>query len=224
MKENNNRTLIISGGNISLNFAKKYLKKEKFDYIIAADYGLLTAKKLGLDVDYILGDFDSVPKEILEGYKNKQKGDNFFKIRRYDPIKDFTDTQIAIEAAIKKDPYEIVILGGIGTRLDHTISNVQNLRLALEKNIKCTLIDEYNRLYLINKSTTIYKEDLFGPYLSLLPLTPVVEKVTLTGFKYSLENYDIHQGESIGVSNQINFKKAEIIFKKGILIVVEARD
>lgn len=223
MKENH-RTLIISGGNISIDFAEEYLNDNKFDYIIAADYGLLTAKKLGLHVDYILGDFDSVPKEIIEEYRNKQKDDDSFKIRKYNPKKDFTDTQIAIETALKTSPSEIVILGGTGTRLDHTISNVQNLRLALEKNIKCTLIDEYNKLYIINKSTTIYKQDLFGPYISLLPLTPVVEKVTLTGFKYSLNKYDIHLGESIGISNQVSHEKAEIIFDNGILIVVEARN
>ena len=224
MKETNNRTLIISGGNVSLDFAEEYLKRESFDYFIAADYGLLTANKLGLHVNYILGDFDSVPKEIIEEYREKEKEDESFKIRQYNPIKDFTDTQIAIETAMKMNPSEIVILGAIGTRTDHTISNIQNLRLPLEKDIKCTLIDEHNKLYLINKPTTIYKQDLFGPYISLLPLTTLVEKVTLKGFKYSLDSYDIHLGESIGVSNQLSHKKAEIIFEKGILIVVEARD
>ena len=60
----NNRVLIISGGSISANFIEDYLQQESFEYIIVADYGLLVADKLGLEVDYILGDFDSVPKEI----------------------------------------------------------------------------------------------------------------------------------------------------------------
>lgn len=220
----NNRVLIISGGSISANFIEDYLQQESFEYIIVADYGLLVADKLGLEVDYILGDFDSVPKEIIEKYRDKQKDNQSFTIREFNPEKDYTDTQIAIEEAIALSPDEIVILGGTGTRLDHTLSNVQNLILALKKNIKCSLIDEHNKLYLIDKPRTVYKQDLFGSNISLLPLSPVVEKVTLLGFKYSLKEDDIHLGDSIGISNELVEDKARIIFEAGILIVVESRD
>ena len=224
MKNKQGRALIISGSTISIEFLENYLKKEVFDYIIAADYGLLTAHKLNLPVNYILGDFDSVPKEIIDNYREKNKNDNSFTIKKYNPEKDFTDTQIAIEAAIGLGPEEIVIVGGTGTRLDHTLSNIQNLILPLENNIKCSLVDEHNKLYIINKATKLYKLDLFGSYISLLALTPIVEKVTLKGFKYPLYEYDIKLGHSIGVSNEIIDESAEVIFESGLMVVVESRD
>ena len=222
--KNNKRTLIVSGGIISFDFVEKYLKQESFDYVIAADSGLTATHRLGLEVDYILGDFDSVPPEIIEEYKNKREFDESFEIRKYNPIKDYTDTQIAIKTAINLGSTEIVLIGGSGSRIDHLISNIQNFVLALEKDIKCSLVDENNKLYLINKPTTIYKQKSFGTYISLLPLTPIVEKVILKGFKYSLDEYDIRIGESIGVSNEIVDDEARIIFNGGILIVVETRD
>lgn len=222
--KNNKKVLIISGGSISLSFIKEYLRDKEFEYIIAADYGLLVAHKLDLPVDYILGDFDSVPKEIIEEYRNKQKDDETPMIRKYNPVKDYTDTQIAIEAALELDPDELVILGGSGTRLDHTLSNIQNLLIVLKRDIKCSLVDEYNKLYLINKTTKLYKKDIFGSFFSLLPLTQLVEGVTLTGFKYPLENVDMEKGYSLGVSNEVVENEAQITLDSGILIVIESRD
>lgn len=220
----NNKVLIISGGNISFSFVEEYLKKESFEYIIAVDSGLVTADKLDIPVDYILGDFDSVPKEVINKYRSLQKQTDSFIIEKYNPIKDYTDTQIAIEKALELRPDEIVILGANGTRLDHTISNIQNLLIPLENNIKCSLVDDHNKLYLINKPELVYKDEVFGDYISLLPLTHIVEKVTLKGFKYSLDKYDIHLGNSIGVSNEIVEDEASIRFDAGILIVIETRD
>jgi thiamine pyrophosphokinase len=224
MKIKQGRTLIISGSKVSTSFLREYLSKEAFDYIIAADYGLLTAHKLELALNYILGDFDSVPQEIINEYKEKNKDDKSFIIKKYNPDKDFTDTQIAIETAMELGSKEIVIVGGTGTRLDHTLSNVQNLLLPLRKNIKSSLVDEHNKLYIIDKSTKIYKKDIYGSYVSLLPITPVVEKVTLKGFKYPLNDYNIEMGHSIGVSNELIDDFGEIVFESGLLLVVEARD
>lgn len=189
-----------------------------------ADRGLLIADKLKLKVDCILGDFDSVPKDLINRYKQEKIHTRSFVVEEFDSEKDYTDTQIAIEKAMEQEPEEIVILGGVGTRLDHTLSNIQNLLIPLKKNIKCSLINEHNKLYIIDKPIKLHKEELFGSYVSLLPLTLLVEKVTLQGFKYPLEEYDMHLGNSIGISNEIIEDKALINFDSGVLVVVESLD
>jgi thiamine pyrophosphokinase len=224
MKTKGKRILILSGGNISIPFVKEYLKKESFDFIIAADFGLVAVEELNLQVNYIVGDFDSTPKELLAKYKEGEGNNSSYTMKEYNPIKDYTDTQIAIESAIKLMPEEIIILGGTGTRIDHMLSNIQNLLLPLNNKIQAFIIDKYNKIYLIDKNTTIRKENLFGPFISLLPYTPVVEEVTLTGFKYPLDKHNINIGNSLGISNQVIESKARILLKSGILIVIESRD
>lgn len=224
MKVKKKRVLILSGGEISTKFLEEYLQKEEFEYVIVADSGLFVADKLKLKIDCILGDFDSVPKDLIKRYKQEKNHTSSYVIDEYDSKKDYTDTQIAIEKAIEQEPEEIVILGAIGTRLDHTLSNLHNLLIPLKKNIKCSLINEHNKLYIINKPTQIYKKDIFASYVSLLPLTMLVEKVTLLGFKYSLEEYDMHLGNSVGISNEIIEEEALINFDSGVLIVVESKD
>jgi len=218
------RVLILSGGSISTKFAKEYLKNQVFDIIIAADHGLKAVEELQLPVDYILGDFDSVPSHILEKYKELSEEGQKITFKQYDPEKDETDTQIAIELALELDGEEIVILGATGTRIDHLLGNIHSLYIPLKLNKNAYIIDEHNKIYLLNQDTLLSKEQLYGPNLSLIPLTETVTGVTLEGFKYPLSKVDMHIGESLGVSNEVISSKAQIKLKSGIFVVIESKD
>lgn len=100
------RTLIITGGTANQEFTKEYLKKYSFDLIIAVDKGLEVLDNLNVKPNYIVGDFDSINKKVLEKYKN----DDSIKIMTLNPEKDFTDTHVAINIAIENKSKEIIIL------------------------------------------------------------------------------------------------------------------
>lgn len=68
------------------------------------------------------------------------------------------------------------------------------------------------------------KRDNNYKYVSLLPLTTTAEKVTLKGFKYSLDKADLKIGESIGVSNEQVAEFATIDIEKGVLILIRSKD
>ena len=212
------KTLIITGGNVNISFTKEYLKKYSFDLIIAVDKGLETVDKLNIKPNFIVGDFDSIDKDILKKYENSN-----FKIVKLNPIKDFTDTHTAVNLAIKNSATEITIIGGIGTRIDHTLSNIHILKEALDKNVKCKIINENNVVQLINENTTIERDDNFK-YVSLIPLTTKACGITLKGFKYEIENKDLEIGKSLGVSNEQIDSVSSIEIKEGILILIKSRD
>ncbi|MDF2473720.1 MAG: thiamine pyrophosphokinae [Anaerocolumna sp.] len=220
----NKHVLIITGGYFSTAFAREYVKEQNFDTVIAVDRGLAYALELGLYPNYILGDFDSVPGEVLLQYHNSLDKDNLVEFIKLKPEKDETDTQIAIELAIKLEAEEIVLLGATGKRIDHLLANIHLLSLTLNYNMKAYIVDEYNKLYLINKNTSLRKEELYGTYVSLVPFTDVVGGVTLEGFKYPLHKKDLYMGVSLGISNEVMADKADIIFESGILIITESKD
>ena len=155
--------LIITGGNIDENFLENILHKNEYNKIIAADKGLETLNKINIKPDYIIGDFDSVNKNILEQYKN-------IPITYLKPEKDFTDTHMALKLAIEQGAKNITIIGATGTRIDHSIANIHILKEALENNVDAEIINENNKIKLINKETKIKKEDEYQ-YISLIPLT-----------------------------------------------------
>lgn len=123
------KTVIISGGRIERDFALSFLKNEIFDQIIAVDNGLKFLYENQIRPTWIVGDFDTAAPELVEYYQTQTD----IPIRRFNPVKDSTDSQIAIELALELGSSEITILGGTGTRLDHVLGNIQSLMLARKK-------------------------------------------------------------------------------------------
>ena len=188
--------------------------------VIAGDRGLEALYQLKIIPNHVVGDFDSVSPEILKFYKKQSQ----IIFHTYHAEKDNTDTDIALQLAIKLKSSRITIMGALGRRMDHAIANIHILKDALEANIPCQMIDEHNRIYLINKEMTLEKDKVYGKYVSLIPLTSTVEGLTLAGFKYPLHDYTLPIGTSLGISNEIVTDTAHIEMKNGILIVIESRD
>lgn len=220
------RTLIIGGGKIDYSFTEKYLSEQKFDSIICADSGLDAAKKLGLDVNFLIGDFDSVQNENLSEFIELNSLNSNTKYIRYPKEKDYTDMHLALEWAVSQKPSEIIILGATGGRLDHFIANVNILMLPLKNNIPTYIIDKYNKLCLIDSEYRINRNNLWGKYISICPFTENVTDVCLNGFKYTLNKETLSIGNSRTVSNEFANETDEAIISlsQGILIVIESRN
>ena len=146
------KILIISGGSIDEMWGRKWVADYEPDYCIAADSGLVMADKLGLTVDLLLGDYDSVDKKIFEKYNGNTK------TITYPCEKDYTDTHLALKKAIEKikklqdtskdsTEDEIAIIGATGTRYDHAFTNIFVLDESLEAGIRCAIYDKNNKLY-----------------------------------------------------------------------------
>lgn len=221
------KTLLVSGGKIDIPFAKEYLAKQSFDIVVCADRGLDAAFTLHLPVQYFLGDFDSVEGKVLEQYRyGKIPGSEGAKWIQYPTKKDHTDTQLALEWILKRHPSEIVILGATGGRFDHFLANVHVLMLPLEKGIPTSIIDSYNRIRLMKEEMEIHKEDMYGNYLSLIPLTSKVSGVTLEGLEYPLNDAELTIGNPYAVSNELvpGSEAALIRIREGVLVVIESKD
>ena len=141
----NRRTVVVSGGMLDEEFTLQILKSEETEYIVAADHGLEFLYKHGIKPDYIVGDFDSTSDEIVNYYKTETK----VPIRQFNPVKDASDTEIALRLCLNMGRKNIVILGGTGTRIDHIWANVQSLKIAKDAGAEAYLMDAHNRIRLL---------------------------------------------------------------------------
>ena len=214
-----NKILIITGGHIDDIFLKTRVEEEQYSMIIAADNGLTAADRLNIVLDYIVGDFDSVDKRVLSRYREKS-----IPIETFPTEKDKTDTQIALELALRQHPTQIDILGATGSRFDHVLANIQLLMLPMQQGITACIMDVNNKIYLKRECFTIKKNMQYGNYVSLLPFTEKVFGLTLKGFKYPLNNVILTSGVSLGISNEIKEEEALVEISEGILLVIEAKD
>ena len=216
------RTLIVSGGRIGSDFALSFLKNETFDTVIGVDNGLRFLYDNGIRPTHVVWDFDTADPKLVEYYRVRKE----IELRTYNPIKDSTDTQIAIELALELHSTEIVILGGTGSRIDHVLGNIQSMMLAKKAGVSCQIVDENNRIRLIDGETVLSREEQYGNYVSLIPLTTEVTGVDLIGFKYPLRDWTFTSTGSagFGVSNEIVEAEGRIRIKSGIFVMIEAKD
>lgn len=213
--------LLISGGSINKEYITDYLKDKTFFMTVAIDGGLEAADEMGIMPTHIVGDYDTVSDTVLAKYTLNPE----VQVVKLNPEKDFTDTQSAFNLVMDNGCTDVIIIGGTGTRLDHTIANIQTLQMFLGR-CNAVIINENNRIRLIDKKTVIKKDEAFGKYVSFLPLTEKVTGLTLKGFKYELNNYEFNLREtfSLGVSNELADDVAYADMKDGILIMIESCD
>lgn len=211
------RCLIVTGGTASKDVFEAVFSEFDFDFIIACDKGLEACHNMSIFPNLIIGDFDSVDRDILDKYKEKAE------LLRLDTHKDFTDTHVAVEYVVSLDFDEVIIIGATGTRVDHTLSNIGLLKIFADAGIKALIIDENNRIQMIKTSIELLKSEKYK-YVSLIPYTEEVTGVSLSGFYYGGENITLKSGESLGVSNQLAAPKGSISLEEGILIVIESHD
>lgn len=183
---------------------------EEGSYIICADSGLCHAQKLEIAPDVILGDFDS--------YKGELNYD--VEIIRCSPQKDDTDTLMAVKLAISRGYDDIIILGALGGRFDHTIANIQTLKYAIEHNVKAEIKDGRNRIFMLNSGE--YEFEKTDDYFSIFAFSESIKISFLKGVKYPLENYTIYQNFPIGASNEIISEKAVLNLTDGTALVIFA--
>ena len=214
------RTVIVSGGRIEEEFALSVLNSEETEFIIGVDKGLDFLYEHDICPNYIVGDFDSAPSDVVNYYKEETN----VPIREFNPVKDASDTEIALRLWMDLRRKEIVILGGTGTRIDHIWANVQSLKIALDAGADARLLDSHNQIRLLKDEICLKKEEAFGPYFSVFSLGGTVEGVNISGAKYPLRGHTLMPYDSLCVSNEFEADEVEISFAYGTLILMETRD
>lgn len=209
------RAFIYTGGQINAKNITEQPTSE--DITIAADSGYENAKLLGIKPDVLLGDFDSIARNELNGVPTNTE------IITLPAKKDFTDTHFAVETALQKGANEIIIIGGLGGRLDHTLSNLAILEDMYASKIRAIITSGDNRArYLKNDSIIIM--NCAYKYISLLARDEKVKGVTIEGCKYPLKNATLTSRYQYAVSNEIDGNCTFISVRKGGLLIVESND
>jgi len=185
---------------------RKFFDLKPDDYIIGVDQAILALYKQRIPVHLAVGDFDSLKNQGILTQLDTV---------RLEPEKDDTDTHRAMVEAMKKNPEELVMIGGFGgLRIEHFIAHL-------------TLFNEFNKLVMIDENSKIYLltqgkyETQFKGYISLFSYPDSV--ITLEGFKYPLTHYELKLFDPLCISNEIVDIMGHINIEKGQVIVVESQ-
>lgn len=180
--------LLFTGGKGPTSFDSSLVAP--FQCVAAADSGLELALSLGFEVDYVVGDFDSLTqKELLENRR----------VETLPKEKDISDTEALLQFMIKEKFECYTLIGGGEGRFDHLL----HLYSLFTRYFPPTLwITAQERLHLVTKREEFTLR--VGQTLSLLPaLIQGESKVTSCGLYWELSSYLINSTHH-SLSNRAN--------------------
>ena len=179
------------------------------EYVIACDQGYGHAVNAGVVPDLVAGDFDSWPGPIAPG----------IDVIRANPVKDDTDTLMAVKTALAKGYDNLVICGALGGRIDHELANVSLCGYAAERGARCTLLDQHHQIFAFQNGTVRVSRGRWTK-ISVFAMDRTVQGVTFSGLRYPLADAELTNTFPLGVSNEFITDKAEITVKKGMLLII----
>jgi thiamine pyrophosphokinase len=176
--------------------------------VIAADSGLELANRFSITPDCIVGDFDSLSdKRLLNKFRNAD-------VKRFETAKDYTDTEIALEAARDAGADDIVLVGGGGGRLDHLVGILALFHRTLRPN---RWITDRSIVQLITSEHEESGE--VGRIVSFFPLSTGRSRMASHGLRWPLDELEWRLGDA-GVSNEFIAPTISIAMKEGALLMI----
>lgn len=177
-------------------------------YLIAADSGFSLLKRMRLTPDLVLGDFDSLTEDKPTDCE----------IITASAEKDDTDTMLAVKTALARGFSDIIIVGSIGGRFDHTVANIQTLAYILDNGGKGRLVGENDTAELLGVGEYRFPKNE-NMYFSVFSYSEEAV-VTTVGTKYDLNSYRLTNSFPLGVSNEIISSECFLKIEKGRVLII----
>ena len=186
------------------------------DVVLAADSGYDHARSLGLRVDVLVGDLDSISAAALA---HAQTGD--VVIEEHRPDKDATDTELALTTALAGGATRItVVTGPIGDRLDHSLAVLLGLGHPRFAGVTVDAWFGTAAVHVVRGPGTRTLSVRPGEVVTLLPVGGAASGISTTGLLYPLRAEALAAASSRGVSNVATEPDPTITVQAGCLLVI----
>ena len=177
--------------------------------VVAADSGADIALGLGLSVDVVVGDFDSVTPAGAAAAGEQ---------RRFPTDKDATDLALALAEAHDRGAESITVVGGSGGRLDHFLANVAVLASGELASLRVDALMGSARLWVVRRRETI--RGSVGDLVALLAHGGPAVGVHTTGLRWALAGETLEASSSRGVSNVFAAAEATVTLDSGVILAI----
>ncbi len=210
-----NRALIFANGHLpDLEAARRLIRPG--DTLIAADGGMRHLLALGMLPSVVIGDLDSLTTD-----DRRQLEESGAEIRQYPRDKDETDLELALRLSLEAGQRSILVVGGLGGRLDQSLGNLALLTDPSLAKIDLRLDDGVEEAFFVRDRCEV--RGRAGDIVSLLPWGSPAEGVTTDGLRWSLCSERLYPDQTRGVSNELLGETASISIQSGLILVIHRR-
>ena len=206
--------IVLNGEIKNYDKTKEIIHREKYDYIIGADGGCNHLYKMNITPQYIIGDLDSINKDLVEYYKS-----NNVIFKTYPSHKDETDSEICIYLAKELNAEKIDFYGSLGGRIDHALANIGLMHYVREMKIEPRIITSEEEIIIIkNEDVTLHGKK--GETISIIPIMTDANNITLKNLEYPLNIGKIGYLSSLGISNVMMKDECSIKIEDGYALII----
>lgn len=182
-------------------------------WVVAADSGLDQAHQLGLPVDLLVGDLDSVSELALLAHRTTPR-------QIFPADKDATDFELAVDVVVANEGvHRLIVLGGHGGRLDHLLGNLAVLSAPRLSHLEVEWIAGNQRIQIIHHRARLHGHP--GQTISLIPVSDRVSGVTTSGLHWELADSTLDRHSSRSISNRFAKPRATVSVTAGVLAAVQ---
>jgi thiamine pyrophosphokinase len=183
------------------------------DLVVGADSGIHHAHALGIHVDLLVGDLDSVDADVVDAAIASGT-----EVERHPVAKDATDLELALLAARDRECSRVVVVGGYGGRYDHLLANALLLASPQLSGIEVEAMLDNAHVFVVRGTVGLYGAP--GDRCSLLPVGGPAVGVRTEGLRYPLRRETLYAGSTRGVSNEFVVGTAVVALDDGALLAV----
>lgn len=181
--------------------------------LIGVERGIELISKCSLTVALGIGDFDTLEYQSALNYLKPNQ------IVRLNPHKDLSDTEAAVQHMQKLGFDEMVILGSLKGRYDHTHALL--LLLKRYPNCKISLEDDNNLITYYGKGVHVIQKQDYR-YVGFFGFPQAV--ISIDNSKYNAKKMKLDFTETKAISNELLDRVAEIEVHKGGVLVVQSKE
>jgi thiamine pyrophosphokinase len=186
-------------------------------WVICADGGAASTLGAGIVPACVVGEFVS-----LSAYRRRMLELLPVQFEPPPPEKDQTDGELALDLALAQGPETITLTGVLGgRRADHAAGNLLLLTLDSLRHLRVTIDEGRTEAFVVWEERHFTGRPM--EYVSLLPISDVVEHVRTDGLRYPLQGEALMRGHTRGVSNELAAPAARIAVGSGCLLVIHER-
>lgn len=180
--------------------------------VIGVDYGAYVCYRHKQNMVAAIGDFDSIDVSFYETLRSTS-----CRLISLPVNKNETDTEVAVTYAMNQGYTEIIVYGAFGGRIDHEMAN---LYLLMNRRLPITLMNETNRIRILNPGKYIIKKEY--EFLSFFALED--SSLSERGVRFPIEQHHITVKDIYTVSNEILHDSAEIEVHDGCVMMIESNE
>jgi thiamine pyrophosphokinase len=182
--------------------------------VVAADAGVDHARAAGLTVSLAVGDFDSISAEGAASL-------GVVEVERHPAEKDATDLELALDAALAFDPRRVLVLSGVGPRLDHLLVELGLIAAPRLAAVEVDAVFDSTHVHVVRSERQLTGQ--VGELVSLVPMHGSAVGVTTEGLVYQLRGETLEAGSSRGMSNVFAEPEARVLLEQGVLLAIRPR-